>query len=62
MEAFNLLPDPQTNGGLLFSVKPSGLEQIKKLLSENGLDDFCEPIGIFTKKPGKPIMVKINKS
>ncbi|MEJ7588272.1 MAG: selenide, water dikinase SelD [Ferruginibacter sp.] len=32
MEAFSVLPDPQTNGGLLFSVSPGSLEEIKDLL------------------------------
>lgn len=61
MEAFNLLPDPQTNGGLLFSVDKSGIEDVKKLLIENGLSDYCEPIGIFTKKQDKTIIVKTDK-
>lgn len=61
MEAFNLLPDPQTNGGLLFSVKPSGLGKIKELLEANRLGDFCKPIGILVKKEGKTIKVKIKK-
>jgi selenide,water dikinase len=31
-EAFTLLPDPQTNGGLLVSVKEESLEEVKKVL------------------------------
>jgi selenide,water dikinase len=31
MEAFTLLPDPQTNGGLLVSVKEESLEEVKKI-------------------------------
>jgi len=59
MEAFSLLPDPQTNGGLLFSVKPSGLEQVKKLMVSHALENFIVPIGIFTAKKEKVVQVKI---
>jgi selenide, water dikinase len=31
MEAFNLLPDPQTNGGLLIAVDEAGTDEVKKL-------------------------------
>jgi selenide, water dikinase len=31
MEAFNLLPDPQTNGGLLIAVDEAGVDEVKKL-------------------------------
>lgn len=58
MEAFSLLPDPQTNGGLLFSVKPEGIEKVKSLLIENGLKDFSNPIGHFIEKQEKLILVK----
>ena len=58
MEAFNLLPDPQTNGGILFSVKECAVEKVKNLLKENGLEDFIEPIGKFIVKEEKLILVK----
>jgi selenide, water dikinase len=58
MEAFTLLPDPQTNGGLLFSVKEAGLDQIKELLSANGLSAFTEPIGRMQKADEKLIIVQ----
>jgi selenide,water dikinase len=47
MEAFTLLPDPQTNGGLLVSVRPESADEVKQLFLDNGLADFCEPIGSF---------------
>ena len=59
MEAFSLLPDPQTNGGLLFSVKASSVHEIKELLISKGLSNFIEPIGRFTEKKEKVIEVKI---
>ena len=59
MEAFNLLPDPQTNGGLLFSVKEQEADKIIKLLIETGLKDFVTPVGRFIKKEDKVILVKL---
>ena len=58
MEAFTLLPDPQTNGGLLFSVKASAKEEVVSLLEKFGLKDFTEPIGKFISKGEKIIEVK----
>lgn len=58
MEAFNVLPDPQTNGGLLIAVEPSALESIKELLNRNGLEEFTEPIGRMIPVSGKTIFVK----
>ncbi|MFT3909549.1 MAG: selenide, water dikinase SelD [Ferruginibacter sp.] len=59
MEAFSLLPDPQTNGGLLFSVKEIAVDEIKKLLETEGFEDFVEPVGKFTMKREKVVEVKI---
>ena len=58
MEAFTLLPDTQTNGGLLFSVKASAKEEVVSLLEKFGLKDFTEPIGKFISKGEKTIEVK----
>ncbi len=58
MEAFNLLPDPQTNGGLLFGVKESAADEIIFLLKDSGYENFLEPIGRFVKKSDKTIEVK----
>ena len=58
MEAFNLLPDPQTNGGLLIAVDVSAVDTIKKLLNENGLENFAKPIGVFTALSEKTVFVK----
>lgn len=57
MEAFNLLPDPQTNGGLLFSVSENETETVIRLLKENGLHDFIAPIGKMIKREEKVIKV-----
>lgn len=34
MEAFSVLPDPQTNGGLLLAVTPNALEEVKDVLKK----------------------------
>jgi selenide,water dikinase len=34
MEAFTLLPDPQTNGGLLVSVREENIEEVKNILGQ----------------------------
>ena len=58
MEAFTLLPDPQTNGGLLFSVKERSKNEVVTLLNKFGLKDFVEPIGKFISKTEKTVEVK----
>jgi selenide, water dikinase len=57
MEAFNLLPDPQTNGGLLFSVTENSIEEVKQLLLQQQLDNYIVPIGRMTAKGDKLIQV-----
>ncbi|HPH85054.1 MAG TPA: selenide, water dikinase SelD [Ferruginibacter sp.] len=59
MEAFSLLPDPQTNGGLLFSANEASLPVITQLLEANGLKAFDNPIGRFIKRGDKIINVKL---
>lgn len=59
MEAFTLLPDPQTNGGILFSVRPDSVETVIDVLKSNGLSDFCSPIGSFVQAGEKRIEVLI---
>ena len=58
MEAFNLLPDPQTNGGLLIAVKEDAADEVRSLLVSAGLADFTQPIGRFTAKREKVVYVK----
>ena len=57
LEAFQLLPDPQTNGGLLVAVSPEGLAEVQQLLAENGYHAFQEPIGRFVQGNDKKVMV-----
>jgi selenide,water dikinase len=58
MEAFNLLPDPQTNGGLLIAVDENAVATVKKFLIDNGLENFAVPIGKFTEASEKTVLVK----
>lgn len=58
MEAFTLLPDPQTNGGLLISVSATAADEVIALLNENGLGTFIRPVGRMIARQEKVIVVK----
>ena len=58
MEAFNILPDPQTNGGLLIAVSPDAVAEVQSILQQHQLNDFIEPIGKMMAKGEKVIMVQ----
>ncbi len=57
MEAFNLLPDPQTNGGLLIAVNIDSLSEVQELLSAHQLTSLNQPIGMLIPKAEKVIQV-----
>ncbi|RNI34612.1 selenide, water dikinase SelD [Hanamia caeni] len=57
MEAFSILPDPQTNGGLLIAVDPGSVDEVKELFRQNGLEKFANPVGRFVGKDEKVIHV-----
>lgn len=57
MEAFSILPDPQTNGGLLVAVSPGSESHVQQLLTDNGYGQFLQPIGTFIAKGDKVISV-----
>lgn len=57
MEAFSLLPDPQTNGGLLVAVNPGALQEVTATLSRAGYEGFIQPIGRFVARAEKVILV-----
>lgn len=59
MEAFTLLPDPQTNGGLLISVKKENEEAVKNIINEQGHIAFTEPIGAMIAAAGKKVYIKM---
>ncbi|OYW19235.1 MAG: selenide, water dikinase SelD [Sphingobacteriales bacterium 12-47-4] len=54
MEAFTLLPDPQTNGGLLIAVSPESAGEVAGLLGE-----FGNPIGKLVGKGEKVVVVGV---
>lgn len=53
MEAFTLLPDPQTNGGLLVSVREESAEALKAVAGKE-----LVPVGRMVKEGEKRILVK----
>lgn len=57
MEAFNVLPDPQTNGGLLIAVAPEAVEEVSALFTQWGLAAYNQPIGKAIAKREKVIYV-----
>ena len=57
-EAFNLLPDPQTNGGLLIAVAEEAIDVVRDLFNSNQLEAFIEPIGKCITKQDKTVLVK----
>jgi selenide,water dikinase len=57
LEAFSILPDPQTNGGLLIAVDPGSVDEVKELFRQNGLEKFADPVGKFIAKDEKIIHV-----
>src|SRR6185312_15478555 len=57
MEAFSILPDPQTNGGLLIAVDPGSVDEVKELFRQSGLERFTNPVGRFIAKDEKVIHV-----
>lgn len=59
MEAFNLLPDPQTNGGLLIAVAENALDEVKEILQAAGLPNHLQPVGRFTERKEKTIYVNL---
>lgn len=58
MEAFSILPDPQTNGGLLIAVKPDSVTEVQEVLKQHGLEKFLNNVGKFIPKDEKIIQVK----
>lgn len=56
MEAFNLLPDPQTNGGLLVAVRPAAAATVSNLLQQQG-NACTEPIGRLVPAAEKRIRI-----
>jgi selenide,water dikinase len=60
MEAFSILPDPQTNGGLLVAVRPDAVQQVCDILVNAGYSSFTTPIGLLTAPAEKVVNVVAN--
>lgn len=57
MEAFSLLPDPQTNGGLLIAVAEEAAEAVQQLIRQRGFGHFLQRVGTCVEKGDKTIVV-----
>ena len=55
--AFTILADPQTNGGLLVTVAEDSIQQFQATLEQGGLKDFLQPIGRLIKSKPKAVYV-----
>ena len=53
-----ILADPQTSGGLLIAVNKDKTEAVIKVLNENGLGDFIQPIGFMKVQGEKAVEVE----
>ena len=56
VEASLILPDPQTNGGLLIAVDPTALQEVQDILKAAGIV-YTDPIGICTAASDKKIVI-----
>lgn len=56
MEAFNILPDPQTNGGLLVAVSLETANEVVAVFEKFGIG-YTSPIGQLVAKGEKTVMV-----
>ncbi|GAA4742141.1 selenide, water dikinase SelD [Flavisolibacter ginsenosidimutans] len=58
-EALKLLPDPQTNGGLL--IASNDIDELREVFLLNGLTDFLTPIGRCIPQKEKAVYVRREK-
>jgi len=56
-EALALLPDPQTNGGLLISVSPDSVHEVMEVFAAFGLSDYAKPIGKMVAAQEKVVRI-----
>jgi len=54
-EALQLLPDPQTNGGLLIAVSPEAAHEVIAVFETFGISAYAKPIGSLKAKGEKVI-------
>lgn len=53
-----ILADPQTSGGLLIAVDKNGVDAVKEILLQYGLQKFAQPIGQLDVVSEKTVTVK----
>ena len=53
-----ILADPQTSGGLLIAVEKTAVEDVQKILEQNGLGKFITAIGSMITKQERVVLVK----
>jgi selenide, water dikinase len=53
-----ILADPQTSGGLLIAVDPGAAKEMELILKEYNLEKHLAPIGYFTAKETKTVLVQ----
>ncbi|MCE3279095.1 MAG: selenide, water dikinase SelD [Bacteroidetes bacterium] len=51
------LCDPQTNGGLLVTIKPEFKTDFEAVLKGEGMNEFAQPIGVMNKKSEKVVVI-----
>jgi selenide,water dikinase len=56
-EASLLLPDPQTNGGLLIAVAPEAVKEVQAILENLGIE-YREPIGVCKAATEKRVLIQ----
>ncbi len=55
-EASLILPDPQTNGGLLIAVDPDSVSEVQDILKTAGIE-YTQPIGVCEAASNKRIVI-----
>ena len=57
-EQWAILADPQTSGGLLIAINKNAADDLIKILNENGLSAFTNPIGQMTAQQAKIVSIQ----
>jgi selenide,water dikinase len=53
-----ILADPQTSGGLLISVDPKAMDDLKEILHQYDLSQFDQPIGKIISQQNNAVVLK----
>ena len=55
----SILCDPQTGGGLLVAVDPDSVEEVQKVLLDNGLADYLNPVAALRTAGNSDIIISV---